>query len=345
MRSRSKRMYILIAFVFIVLTTSVVLVTNKILKNNKENDLINISELSEKFMNNYFEEYNELTKEEKEGMLIVISKEKIDAEDYGAKKVIETPNNKYYLLFEDDSLKEKALTKLNNDESISSVGENRISEFFVDENKTYNSWGIKEIGLDRGINMVSSIEADEVIVAILDTGLDVDLFNKYYYGKLKGTYNALTSDNSMYDNVGHGTHIAGTIAEATPNNVKIIPVKISDSMYMFESDILAGMEYVTFNEKADVINMSFGGYSYSDAQYQAIEAARQNNIIVVAAAGNDTTSEPAYPASYDNTISISSVDESLTLSDFSNYGTNITFAAPGDKLIVLWPVIWNYLKI
>lgn len=301
--------------------------------NELEEELINISELPEDFMDNYFEEYNELEKEEKENMLIVISSEKINDEDYGAKEVIEAPNNKYYILFEDDLSKEKAINKLNEEESVKSVDENVKREILINEDEyTFNSWGIKTMGLDNGINLVSTVDANEVVVAILDTGCDVDLFNKYYSGKLKETYNVLTSDNSMYDNCGHGTHIAGTIAEGTPNNVKILPIKISDSRSMFESDIIAGIEYITYYEKADVINMSFGGTGYSVAEYQAIQAAKEKNIITVAAAGNDNSSEPFYPAAFDNTISIASVDENLNKSDFSNYGNTLTFTASGSNI-------------
>jgi len=339
-KNKKNRKVIFLGFIIFAFIICICFFCKTNFKDDNDEMLINISELSEEFMNNYFEEYDELEKEEKENMLIVISSEKINEEDYGAKEVIESPNNKYYMLFEDDLTKEKAINKLSKEESVKSVEENIVRKVLVTKNfntlnnETYNSWGIKAMGLNYVMNTISSLETNEVTVAILDTGLDVDLFNKYYPGRIKNTYNVLPDDEdtSMYDNYGHGTHIAGTIAEGTPDNIKIIPVKISDSEFMFESDILAAFEYITYYADVDVINMSFGGNQYSMAEYQAIEAARQKNIIAVAAAGNDNTSMPSYPAAFDNTISIASIDENLTKSEFSNYGDTITFAAPGGQI-------------
>ena len=340
--------FVFIIFVFIIGTCFLV---KQIFKDNTDDMLINISELPEEFMDNYFEEYNELEKEEKENMLIAISSEKINAQDYGAKEVIEAPNNKYYILFEDDLSKEKAIIKLNEEESVKSVEENITRKILVTENKRntqsneiYNSWGIQAMGLDYAMKEISNLETNEVTIAILDTGLDVNLFNKYYPGRIKSTYNVLpgNEDTSMYDNLGHGTHIAGTIAEGTPDNIKIIPVKISDSEVMLESDILAALEYITYYAEVDVINMSFGGYEYSMAEYQAIEAARQKNIIAVTAAGNDNTLTPMYPAAFDNTISIASVDSNLIKSEFPNYGNTINFATPGTDIN---SIMASYMKI
>ena len=346
------RRIICFCFLIFVFTISAFFLTKQFFKDDDDEMLINISELPEEFMDNYFEEYNELEKEEKENMLIVISSEKINAEEYGAKEVIESPNNKYYILFEDDLSKEQAANKLKKEESVKSVEENIVRKVLITESNIntqnneiiYNSWGIKTMGLNYAMNTISALETNEVTVAIIDTGLDVNLFNKYYSGRLKTTYNVLLNDEdtSMYDNFGHGTHIAGTIAEGTPDNIKIIPVKISDSDSMLESDILAAFEYITYYADVDVINLSFGGYEYSTAEYQAIEAARQKNIIAVAAAGNDNTSSPMYPASFDNTISIASVDSNLNKSEFSNYGNTIDFSAPGTDIN---SIMASYMKI
>ena len=333
---RNKRLVLFLVLIVIGTIGGIFLYKNKSnVKDTKQ--LINISKLSKKFMDNYFEEVSELKKDDKENMLIVISSKKINAKDYGATKVIETPNNKYYLVFEDNVTKQNAINKLNDEPTVLSTEENHKYTFFVDDNQnnnqsSYNSWGIEAMGLDYVSNLVASIDAPEVVVAVLDTGLDVNLFNKYYPGKLKGTYNVLDSNDSMYDNNGHGTHIAGTIAEGTPDNVKIIPVKTSDTASIDECDILAGIEYITYYTDADVINMSFGGTYNSEAQYQAIQAANERNIIAVVAAGNDNSNELFYPAAYDNTISIASVNSNLDKSDFSNFGDTVTFAAPGTDI-------------
>ena len=162
----------------------------------------------------------------------------------------------------------------------------------------------------------------------------MDLFNQNYPGRIEEVYNVLDSNtNAMYDYQGHGTHIAGTIAEGTPDNVKIIPVRVSEEGKLYLSDILEGINYIVYYDKADVINMSFGGYGRSEEEYQAIESANQKNIICVAAAGNDNSQAMHYPSSFDNTISIASVDSAFYKSNFSNYGSTITFAAPGSNIL------------
>lgn len=162
----------------------------------------------------------------------------------------------------------------------------------------------------------------------------MELFNKKYSGKIVETYNVLQPEGDMVDTDSHGTHIAGTIAEGTSDNVKILPVKVAiEGKTMYNNDIITAINYITYYKKADVINMSFGAEEYNELEYQAITAANKENIICVAAAGNDNTKTRQYPASYDNTISIASVDSNLKKSDFSNYGDTITFTAPGTSIL------------
>ncbi|MDD6272501.1 MAG: S8 family serine peptidase [bacterium] len=321
--------FLLLILTLIVVFVGVLLVKNNLFKN-KDDDLINISYLSQDFMDNYFEEIsNADSDEEKENMLIIISDSKIK-DSYGAKNIIEAPNNQYILQYESEEEKNKALEKLENDKSIASVEKNEVRQI---EEVTYNSWGINKMSLDYAIDNSNIDNLEEVTVAIIDTGLDVSLFNKYYGGRLAGYYNVLEQSNTiMNDTNGHGTHVAGTIAEGTPSNVKILPIKVSTNGTLYTTDIIASINYITIDKKADVINMSFGGYGKSEAEEQAIEAAKQKNIISVAAAGNDNTSKDHYPSSFDNTIAISSVDSQLKKSSFSNYGSKVTFAAPGTNI-------------
>ena len=328
--NKKGRGILLVILIIICIFGCIHLKSNKLLKNNK-NDLINISYLSEDFMNNYFKAIGKVTSdEEKANMLIVISNTEI-SNSYGAKNIIEAPNNQYILQYDSKNTKNKALAKLKNDKSISSVEENII---YKTEEVNYNSWGIKQMSLDYATDIANTNNnIKDVTVAIIDTGCDLTLFNKNYSGRIIETYNVLEeSANTMTDENGHGTHIAGTIAEGTPLNVKILPVKVSKKSTMYNTDIVAGINYITYNKKADVINMSFGSYYNSEAIAQAIDAANKQNIISVSAAGNDNTDKKCFPAALDSTISVASVDSELTKSSFSNYGSEITFAAPGTNI-------------
>ena len=291
---------------------------------SNDNNYINIFELSDEFMDNYFNEMEKLNKEDKkENILIITSKENLD-DYYGATKIVEGPNNQYFVQYKSEEDKNVALKKLKENTSIS-VDENII--YYPEE---YNSWGVEAMGLDFGSNFVTTFQTtEEITVAIIDSGLDVNLFNSKYPGRLGGVYNALDPEETMSDVLGHGTHIAGTIAESTPSNVKIFPVKVGRDGGFSSTDIIQAFNYIVRNNLADVINLSFGSYFFNEAQYLAIESANEANMICVAAAGNDNVSSNHYPSGYDNTISVSAVDSSLNKAYFSNYGPSITFSAPG----------------
>ncbi|MBQ9834362.1 MAG: leucine-rich repeat protein [Bacilli bacterium] len=329
---RSKKNFkkiISLGLLFAFLVSSVFFVAKKFSEEQRNDSLINIAYLSEEFVDNYLEEYKEIKKEDKDNILIITSKENIE-ETYGATKVIEAPNHQYILQYANEENKNKALSEFSFDESIISAEENG---FYTIEETTYNSWGVSSMALDYAMTSLNGENLNEVTVAIIDTGLDLELANKYYSGKIAETYNVLEkSTTKMTDENGHGTHVFGTIAEGTPSNVRILPIKVSEDGKMYYTDIIAAIDYIVSYEKADVINMSFGGYGYNQALEVAIESAKQNNIISVAAAGNNNTSANHYPSALDNTISIASVDSSLNKSSFSNHGSKIDFTAPGTNI-------------
>ena len=333
---KKNKEYLFFFFAIVFLSCSILLV----IRNNtpKKDALINISYLSEEFIENYFEEISKVnSNEEKANMLIVISNNQIQ-DSYGAVNIIEAPNNQYILQYNTIEEKNIALQKFKDDKRIKSVTENKAYAFQSDN---YNSWGVEAMALNQAMTQINTnIEnVQEVTVAIIDSGCDMALFNKYYNGKIDEVYDVLeNSTTNISDEYGHGTHIAGTIAESTPANVKILPVKVSkinDAGTLspkpygpYITDIIAAINYITYNKKADVINMSFASYTYNEPLDQAIEAAKQENIITVAAAGNVSDDKYNYPAAQDNTISVAGVDSNLAKYRNSAYGETITFTAP-----------------
>lgn len=153
-------------------------------------------------------------------------------------------------------------------------------------------------------------------------------------------------DGDPCDVFGHGTHVAGTIGAVGNNNrgvtgvcwdVRLMALKIGadDSGPSVSSgDAVLAIEYA-IDMGADVMNASWGGYSYSQALRDAIAEARNAGLIFVAAAGNENLnidSIPAYPAAYDldNIISVLATNNIDEMSYYSNYGaTNADIGAPG----------------
>jgi subtilisin family serine protease len=145
-------------------------------------------------------------------------------------------------------------------------------------------------------------------------------------------------DGGPYSAFGHGTMTTGLVHLAAPR-AKILPLKAftsSGSGYL--SNIVAALYYAVQHE-ANIVNMSFDTSGSSPALNQAIAYANKNGVVLVAAAGNESTSAPVYPAALDGQVmGIASTSDSDQLSSFSNYGkTDVWIAAPGEYVISTFP--------
>lgn len=173
-----------------------------------------------------------------------------------------------------------------------------------------------------------------VKVAVIDTGIDYshpDLAPNY-----KGGYNAVTGSADPLDDQGHGTHVAGTIAAVRDNKgvagvapaADLYAVKVLDKNGSGQySWIVSGIEWA-IEHRMDVVNMSLGGGSGTEALRQVMIKAEEAGVTVVCAAGND--SGPVnYPAKYPQAIAVSASDSSDKIASFSSRGPELAVIAPG----------------
>lgn len=223
-----------------------------------------------------------------------------------------------------------------------------------DMNNTGQTGGKPDADIDAPEAWNITIGNPTVKVAVLDTGIDQD--HEDLAGKIAANVN-LTTSPSADDLFGHGTHVAGIIA-ATGNNGKgiagtayntsLMNVKIlDDTGNGYYSWVAEGITWAA-DCGAKVINMSLAGTQPSRLMESAVNYAWNKGAVLVAAAGNDGTSQRVYPAAYKNCIAVAATDANDQKASFSNYGKWVSVGAPGVSIFSTLPnhqsVIGNYLN-
>lgn len=180
--------------------------------------------------------------------------------------------------------------------------------------------------------VLTTLQGEGMIVAVLDTGVALD--HQAFAGRLLAGYDMVDDDTVPNDDGdglgwGHGTHIAGIIAQTSPQS-KLLPIRVLDTNGRGNTFTLAyAIEWAVANG-ADVINLSLGAEADSQVLRSAVAHAVEEGVIVVAAAGNIHTDTPQFPASYPNVLSVTAVDGQNIKAEFAAFGEDwVDLAAPG----------------
>jgi hypothetical protein len=178
-----------------------------------------------------------------------------------------------------------------------------------------------------------------VVVAILDSGIDA--MHPDLQGRVLPGYDFVWGNTNAADDFGHGTAVAGVVAANGDNgigvaglcyNCSLLPVKVMDvSGLATYSSIAQGIQYAV-DQGARVINISIAGDSVSSTLQDAVDYAWSNNVVVVAAAGNNANDTPQYPAACNHVVAVAATEPDDSLAPFSSYGSYLTLAAPGDNI-------------
>jgi serine protease len=197
-------------------------------------------------------------------------------------------------------------------------------------------WNFKAIDVEKAWQKT---KGKGITVAVIDTGVSRvdDLKNTNF---VKG-YDFVNDREDASDDNGHGTHVAGTIAQSTNNNfgvagiayeANIMPLKVlSASGGGTISDIAEAIIFAADNG-ANVINMSLGGGGESKLMQEAIDYAYRKGVVIVAAAGNSNRNAAFYPARYPKVIAVSAISSTGEKAPYSNYGAGVDVSAPGGAI-------------
>lgn len=205
-------------------------------------------------------------------------------------------------------------------------------------------WALQKINAEQGWAVAKP--ANSVIIAILDTGVDVN--HPDLKGRVVPGINTVNPLKSARDDEGHGTHVAGIAGAITNNGIgvagisgaRIMPVKVFDGEGGSDISIADGIIWAA-DHGAKVMNMSFGSFYRSQVLNQAIAYAYQKGVVMVAAAGNWASEELSSPATISQVIAVSATDRNDELAKFSSFGPEIDIAAPGDKI---YSTLWDPYK-
>ena len=193
-------------------------------------------------------------------------------------------------------------------------------------------WGIDKI--DAEMVWPTGNNADTIKVGIIDTGISKD--HPDLKANIKGGVNTIRPQKSWNDDNGHGSHVAGIVA-ALNNSSGVVGAAPLADLYAIKvlnangsgylSDVIEGIQWAVAKNMR-VVNMSLGTGSDILSMRDAVIAARNAGVVVVAAAGNSGGSV-LYPAAYPEVIAVSATDQDNQSAWFSSYGPEVDLAAPG----------------
>jgi serine protease len=211
------------------------------------------------------------------------------------------------------------------------------------------TFGVQAPGAWRNLIADHAPGGRGVVVAVLDTGVAYANRRRFrvspdfYNYQFVAGWDFIAHNRFPNDRNGHGTDVAGTIAEATHNGrgltglsygVRIMPVRVLNGEGNGDAGTIAKGVRFAVNHGARVINLSLefpNGITASAIPelISALRYAHRHRVVVVGAAGNEAHAAAAFPARARSVIAVGATTEHGCLASYSNFGSGVTLVAPG----------------
>lgn len=197
-----------------------------------------------------------------------------------------------------------------------------------------DNWSYDRVDSDSALDYYKLKAKPTINIAVVDSGINYnhELF-KNRITRTKFNSSASGEAKNEIDDYGHGTEVAGVIANSTPSNVKISAYKVMDNKgYGSSSTIVAACSYIEeLNNKPDIVNFSLGVKTGVIIESVIDELVNQG-ITVVAAAGNDNREVFEAPGKCESAITVAAFDYYNKPCSFTNYGQVVDISAPGEYI-------------
>jgi serine protease len=286
------------------------------------------------------------------------SREAVIERETGTESATPLPGGSERLAIEDGDSVTQTVDELRSDPNVAYAVPNHIAhaaQFLPNDPGFARQWNLFEefgIGMPEAWSLAAAAGAPGgrgVVVAVLDSGVAFERFRRFRRAPdlrrstfVRG-YDFVGRDRHPNDVFGHGTHVAGTIAQTTNNGrgvagiafgARIMPLRVLDSSGSGDSISIARAIRYAARHGADVINMSLE-FELDVARSEipeilaAMRYAHRRGAVIVAAAGNKYGRRVAYPARATNAIAVGATTRTGCQSEYSNAGSDLDVVAPG----------------
>ena len=255
---------------------------------------------------------------------------------------VELSDSAIHTLAEDDNvvyIEEDAVVEASGNASkekkthIKNKKPHKIKKNTLKKNSSSTEWNVRMIKADKN----KAENAERIKIAILDSGIDWgNDINLAYQVSLVPGEEEMTQ--MFMDGTGHGSSVASLIAAnddgngitGINNNVDIYSYRVLDDEDQAPVSRVAEAIYMAIEQDVNIINMSFGMDDYSEILKEAIHAAKEKGILIIAAAGNTGDDGVQYPAAYEDVMAVGAVNKDGMVEHYSAKGEEIEVVAPGE---------------